>query len=188
MEYRAGARPSEAAWPGGWPQSREEFAAFVDLFLDRLVGVATNRLRDRDEAEDVVQEVLLKAYVNRGKLRHVQQVGPYLFRMLINACIARVRRGRNTISLEELGANDRRQACGDAQEALLRAQEIQHVEELLSKLPVAQATVLRLRILDEFSLVEIAQITRCNLATTKSRLSYGLKKLRQIVNATEESL
>ena len=187
MDFSAGTIPPEQPWPGEWPQSRQEFESFVDVFLNRLVCIASNRLRDTEEAEDVVQEVLVKAYINRAKLRKVQRVGPYLYRMVINACIERIRRGRKMISLEDLGSNEILDTCSDTTGQMAHVEGIRHVEELLSRLPVEQAEVLRLRILDEFSLAEIAEIIGCNLSTVKSRLNYGLNKLRRIVCNKEES-
>ncbi|MHB1001048.1 MAG: RNA polymerase sigma factor [Armatimonadota bacterium] len=167
-------------WPGEWPQSRSEFESFVEVFLDRLVCMASRRLHNTEEAEDVVQEVLLKAYTNRTKLRKVQKVGPYLYRMVINACIERIRQRRKTVSLEDIGSDDVPAACSPNNQTV-------YVEDLLRKLPVKQAEVLRLRILDEFSLSEIAEIVGCSLPTAKSRLNYGLQKLRRIMCTKEES-
>ena len=176
------------AWDGGWPQSRQEFESFVDVFLDRLVRIAFHRLGSMEDAEDVVQDVFVKAYADRVRLRRVRRVGPYLYRMVANACIER-RRGRRVLSLEELGPEDQPDRQSEVQEQMAAAEFIQRIEQLLRRLPERQAEVIRLKVLDQFTFAEIAETVGCSLPTVKSRLQYGLQKLRRIIPQTrEESL
>ena len=85
-------KPGE--WTSGWPQSPAEFEAFIDVFQDSLVRFAFCRLKDLGDAEDVVQDVFLKAYARRNELRHVRAVAPYLRRMVANQCIDRLKKPR----------------------------------------------------------------------------------------------
>jgi len=187
MEFPGTCRAVEA-WDQGWPQSRQEFESFVDVFLDRLVRIAFHRLGSMEDAEDVVQDVFVKAYADRVRLRRVRRVGPYLYRMVANACIER-RRGRRVLSLEELGPEDLPDRQSEVQEQTAAAEFIQRIEQLLRRLPERQAEVIRLKVLDQFTFAEIAEIVGCSLPTVKSRLQYGLQKLRRIIPQTrEESL
>lgn len=173
--------PASNLWSGGWPQTQTEFRSFVDLFWERMVRIAYRRIRKYEEAEDVVQDVLVKAYTNRKQLCAVQQINPYLYRMVINACIERIRHRQTGTALEEL---ERSPLTGFDHYALRQfenIEEISAVEALLKQLPHAQAQVLRYHVLDDFTLAEVAKITESNLSTVKSRLVYGLKKLRQLV-------
>lgn len=184
MDFSGTCRAVEA-WDGGWPQSRDDFEAFVNLFLDRLVRIAFHRLGSMEEAEDVVQDIFVKAYADRVKLRRVRRVGPYLYRMVANACIER-RRGRRVLSLEELGPEDLPDRQSEVQEQMAAAEFIQRIEQLLRRLPERQAEVIRLKVLDQFTFAEIAEIVGCGLPTVKSRLYYGLQKLRRIIPRTRE--
>ena len=77
---------SADAWGTGWPQSPAEFETLVDACLDRLVGYAYRRLGNIEDAEDAVQEVLVRAFRDRSKRKRTSAVRPYLFRMVANAC------------------------------------------------------------------------------------------------------
>lgn len=184
MDFLGTCRAVEA-WTGGWPQSRQEFESFVNVFLDRLVRIAFHRLGSMEEAEDVVQDTFVKAYADRVKLRRVRRVGPYLYRMVANACIER-RRGRRVLSLEELGPEDLPDRQSEVQEQMAAAEFIQRIEQLLRRLPERQAEVIRLKVLDQFSFAEIAEVVGCSIPTVKSRLLYGLQKLRRIIPQTRE--
>jgi len=176
------AEPRE--WTSGWPQSPPEFEALIDAFQDRLVRYAFCRLKDVCEAEDVVQEVFLKAYTRRNELRNVYPVAQYLYRMVANLCIDRLRRPRPVIvQIDEINMPNVRSV---AAERVAAAEQLKHTDELLARLPRRQAEVLRLCVLDDLSLAEIAQMHGCSLATVKSRLRYGVARLRRILSRGKE--
>jgi hypothetical protein len=81
--------PVDAA--GRWPQSVAEFEDLVETVQDELVHFAFCRLRSLEDAEDTVQDVLVRAYLKREKRRGVTGVRPYLFRMVANTVAERTR-------------------------------------------------------------------------------------------------
>lgn len=182
--YESGSPESERLWDRGWPQTSDEFGLLVDVYLDRLVLSAFRRLGNTQDAEDVVQEVFVRVYNDRFKRTNISQVGPYLYRMVNNACMDFLRkRKRQGSALEEIridsipGAqNNQSDTETDAYEEILRA------EELLTRLPKKQAEVIRLRVFDELRLNEIAEVAGCSIDTVSSRLRYGFRKLRKIVS------
>ena len=64
---------------------------------------------------------------------------------------------------------------------LLRAEEEAEFMELLNRLPLPQRSVLLLHFVEDFSLEEIASITGTQLGTVKSRMHYGKKALRKLL-------
>jgi RNA polymerase sigma-70 factor (ECF subfamily) len=180
-------RTTPSAWTSGWPQSPPEFEALIDVFQDRLVRYAFCRLRDVCDAEDVVQEVFLKAYTHRNKLHNVYPVAPYLYRMVANMCIDLLRQPRPVIvPIDEIRAEDTPHVHSVATERIAAAEQLKYADELLARLPRRQAEVLRLRVLDDLSLAEIAEMHGCSLATVKSRLRYGVARLRRILSRGKE--
>jgi RNA polymerase sigma-70 factor (ECF subfamily) len=189
MEPRSATGSSGDEWPGGWPQTIEAFEQFVEVFQHRLVWNAFRRLGDRQEAEDAVQEVLLRTFADRARLGGVRNVRAYLYRMLANACCDRLRhraRRRHVISIEECQIEQIADDRAAAVEQVAAAEELERVERLLGQLPRRQAEVIRLKVLDELPLAEAAQVVGCTLATAKSRLRYGLTKLRRILTRQRE--
>ncbi len=173
--------PTEA-WSFGWPRTPREFEALVDAYLDRLVRYAARRLGNVHDAEDIVQDVFVRVYVEKDKHRDVGQIGPYLYRMVANACTDSLRKRRACAdSLEDI----EKQTCPDGRtpsEAVMIEEETRRAEDLLRLLPEDQAEVIRLRVFGELRLREIAETLGCPVDTVSSRLRYGFKKLRQIVS------
>jgi RNA polymerase sigma-70 factor (ECF subfamily) len=177
------ARESAEAWSCGWPQTPLEFEALVDAYLDRLVRYATRRLGNVHDAEDVVQEVFIRAYAERVKYRAVARTGPYLYRMVVNACTDSLRKRRGcAASLEDIGPEEPCSNEKNPSEAAAMNEETRRVENLLRLLPEDQAEAIRLRVFGELRLREIAETLGCPVDTVSSRLRYGFKKLRQIVS------
>ena len=170
------------AWLFGWPQTPEEFERLVEAYLDRLVLYAFHRLRNVQDAEDVVQEVFARAFAERSKRKKVLQAKPYLYRMVANTCTDLLRkRKRRGISLEEIGSAKLRDKGKNPSEEATAAEEAQRAEALLAHLPQAQAETFRLRVFEELQLSEIAEVLGCSINTVCSRLRYGFKKLRKIL-------
>jgi len=177
--------PSQAAdvWDGGWPQSPREFEALVNAYLDRLVRYAFCRLGNLQDAEDAVQEVFVRAFREQSMRKKIGKTGPYLYRMVANACTDFFRKRRlPTVPLEEIEVERIPTGGRTPAQAAVAAEEMRRAEELLQRLPTRQAEVLRLRVFDELSLREIADVIGCSVSTVSGRLRYGFRKLRKIVS------
>jgi RNA polymerase sigma-70 factor (ECF subfamily) len=172
-----------AAWSAGWPQSPREFEALVDTYIDRLVRYAARRLGNIHDAEDIVQEVFVRAFTERIKYKAVARPGPYLYRMVSNACIDSLRKRKGWMtSLEDSEPETLCSSNNLTSDAAVIEEETRRAEELLQLLPEDQAETIRLRVFGELSLKEVAETLGCPIDTVSSRLRYGFKKLRQIVS------
>jgi len=174
---------STDAWNEAWPQSVGDFERLVDTYLQRLVQHAFRRLGSMPDAEDVVQDVFVRAYARRAECAAISPVGPYLYRMVTNACTDVLRRrGRTETSMSRLVNKRHTGDQTDASAQCAAAEEMGRIEELLRRLPKRQAAVVRLRVFDEMRLNEIAQVVGCSTNTVGCRLRYGFRKLRRIVS------
>ena len=176
------AQPTDA-WREAWPQSKEDFERLVETYLRRLVSYAFRRLRNIHDAEDVVQEVFVRAYAQRFKRADISPVGPYLYRMAANACTDLLRkRRRSEAPMDRIEGENLPDGRGDASMLYATVEEVRRAEGLLRRLPRKQAEVVRLRVFDELRVNEIAAVVGCSANTVSSRLRYGFKKLRKIVS------
>ena len=183
-DSNAGSRPDSPSlaelWSGGWPMTPREFEQLVDVFQERLIRYAFCRLWNLQDAEDVIQRVLVRAYAEREKLKKVEHVGPYLYRMSANACtdLLRQRGRRKEISWDDLENRNELAAPTDASQPAGIGEQERRIERWLQRLPRRQSEVIRYRIFDDLSFAEIAEVTGCSESTVKSRFRYGLDKLR----------
>jgi RNA polymerase sigma-70 factor (ECF subfamily) len=176
-----------AAYEGPWPQTVQEFERLVDAYLDRLVHFARRRVRSREDAEDIVQNVLTGAFRDRSKRRAVTEVGPYLYRSVANACTDLMRtRNYGAVFREEVDVDSLLAGGDQPADAAAAADDWRRAEKLLARLPKDQAEVIRLRVFDEMRLTEIAAVVGCSVNTVCSKLRYGFQKLRRHAATQQE--
>jgi len=170
-----------------FPQSPEELRLFLKINIGRLTLHAGYLLGNREDAEDVVQEVIIRAYRIREDLKMVSNPAAYLFRMVSNAALDQLRR-RNTrekatIRMKHLSSM---KFSEPREDGLIREEERQRVRFLLNKLPKEQAEVIGFRFAADLTFQEIAGIVEAPVTTVKSRFSYGLIKLRSMMKEQKE--
>ena len=132
-------------------------------------------LGDPGAAEDVVIETFLRLHRHRHRLRPGTALRPWIFTIARNLArnLARARR------LQQIfGADPTSTAARDPEsDPAVRSQ----VAAAFAALPARQREVCSLRLLQELSLDEIAAITGASPGTVKSRLFYGLRRLRALL-------
>jgi RNA polymerase sigma-70 factor (ECF subfamily) len=167
-------------WDNEWPQSVHEFEEFVTVFHDQLYRFIYYRIQNRQDAEDILQSVFLKAFDQRKKLRKVKsKVGSYLFRMGYNACIDHLRKHKKSqvapIEHDHVIELPTQIQTRDA------SIEWERIERVFLQIPKKQAEVVRLRVVDEFEFQKIAEILRIFETTARTRYRYGVQKIRKIL-------
>lgn len=155
----------------------DAFGELVRLHRDRLYAVALRTLgpAEREEAADAVQDALLSAYRAAAGYRGEAKVSTWLHRVVVNACLDRVRRRavRPTVPLPGPG-RDEPVAPGDALGARETALDVQ---QALAALPVEQRAALVLVDLHGLPVEEAAQVLGVPAGTVKSRCSRGRARL-----------
>ncbi len=153
----------------------DAFGELVRRHRDRLWAVALRTLGDREEAADAVQEALLSAFRRADTFRGDAAVTTWLHRIVVNACLDRVRRrsARPTSPLGELDPPAR----GDDATAVEQRLD---VSRALAALPDAQRVALVLVDMQGLSVAEVAQITGVAEGTVKSRCARGRAALAPV--------
>ena len=174
---------------------RAEFQAVVMANLDSLFGYARVLTRRTSDAEDLLQDVLLRAYRAFGSFDRKLSVKAWLFKIMKNAYIDRERRRRARPVEGEWANGDERATDGERgartlpgemflyvplspEDILLRHLTIEGVREGIRRLPAVWRQVVELREIEGLSYQEIAEVIGKPIGTVMSRLSRGRDLLR----------
>jgi len=164
----------------------------------RLLAVAMRTIRDRDDAEDVAQEALLKVcrYLTRFEGRAA--FGTWIHRITVNTGLDWLRRqqARHEQPAERGGRDDDQVGAAvpldpideeTPERAYRRAEAGAAVQRAIARLPQAQAETLSLREIDGESYQDIAAIVRCPVGTVMSRLFHARRRLAAELGAADEA-
>jgi len=155
----------------------DAFAAIAGPRLDRLFATASLILRDRGQAEDAVQDALVRAWRDLRSLRDPRKFDAWLRRLVVNACRDQSRRHRRH-ERHILLLPDHDRPTADASAALADSDAI---ERGLRQLSIDHRAVIVHHYFLQLSLSEVADALGIPVGTAKSRLHHARHALRSAI-------
>ena len=137
------------------------------------------------EAEDVVQEVFIKAWKQRDKLERIQNVEAWLTQLTKNRSIDKLRSKHRRLEGFAEGF-DVREAAPTPYEQTASNDEMSALQRLMYRLPDAHRRTLELRELEGMSYDEIADELNCTLDQVKTNLFRARRKMRTLILETAD--
>lgn len=164
-------------------------AAFEQLVLTYqkpVYNLALRMVGNPDDAFDLTQEAFLRAWRSMEQVRESGAFSSWLFRLTSNVCLdfLRAAKRRKTVSLSFEGEDGEQQLelpdpSPDPEHCLLAMANRQAVMEAMNDLAVEHRQILTLRVINELSYQQIAEILDVAEGTVKSRLSRARRALRK---------
>jgi RNA polymerase sigma-70 factor (ECF subfamily) len=166
--------------------------AFGELFArhrDRLWAVALRTTGDREEAADALQDAMVSAFRRAAGYRGDAAVTTWLHRVVVNACLDRLRAGRVRAAdalpddLEERTDRGslRTAETGTPEQEALASERRRAVLAALATLPAEQRAALVLVDMEGYGVAEAAEILDCAVGTVKSRCARGRARLAPLL-------
>ena len=158
---------------------REAFGELVHRHRDRLWAVALRTTGDPEDASDALQDALISAYRNAGSFRGESAVTTWLHRVVVNACLDRMRRrrARPTVPFPEEDGDTGRRGIADPRDDLDAFELRMEIDRALRALPDDQRAAIVLVDVEGWSVSEAAQALGVPEGTVKSRCSRGRARL-----------
>jgi RNA polymerase sigma-70 factor, ECF subfamily len=154
------------------------YDALVSRFESPLLYYATKLTGSRDRALDIVQETWIRAFRGVKKLKAPASIRPWLYSIVHCLAVDEIR-SRDVRTRSEVPDPD----WGELVDGrAFRPENALAIHAALDRLEPAHREVLTLYFLEEFSVVEIAEVTGCPEGTVKSRLHYAKKSMRELMN------
>ena len=179
LEYSE--RREERAWLDRCALGEEKAIRWVlDRYRERVVRLAAHVLHNSREAEDVAQEAFIKAFKQIGQFRGESGFYAWLYRIVVNICLDRMRRKSVTSELpfdetlpQTISVNP------DIEKRLA-------VQQVMNSLSVPMRAALTLREVEGLDYSEIAEVLNIPVGTVRSRLNSARDQFRKKWIAIQE--
>jgi len=155
------------------------FDSLVERYYQRIDRLAQQVVRNPLAAEDITQEVFLRAYRALPRFRGEASLYSWLYRIAINLCLNYLRQRANRISTAEAVDASSVPSAADPSARLENQERDRRVRGAIDALPAHYRVAIILRDLEGLSYQEISAILGIPLGTVKSRLNFAKHLLRQ---------
>ena len=172
--------------------------AFEQLLLryeKKVYTIAYKYMGNAEDASDLAQEALIKAYQSIGTFRGESSFATWIGRITANRCLDELRKRKRLqttsldeeLELEEGSVQKEIASEKDTPEQhTIRQETVQYVQQKLAQMREEYRLVLVLRELEGHSYEDIAEMLNCSLGTVKSRISRARNYLKELVLADRQ--
>ncbi len=165
------------------------FETLIKDYKKIAYNIALKFLRNKEDAEDVSQESLIKVFKNIEKFNMNSSFKTWMYRIVVNSCLDFKRKKKeNIVSVDQpihSGYDEFYMELEDKESSPEKIIDRKFTSEIvmgaIEKLDDDFKTVIILRDINDFSYSEISKILTCNIGTVKSRISRGRQKLKEIL-------
>ncbi len=149
---------------------------------DKLFRMALHITSNREEAEDIVQDTLMKLWNQRDEWSAIQNIETYIMTICRNLALDAIdKKERQNISLNEM-VHDQPDNSQIQDETLIRQQQMNSIQAIIQQLPEKQRTIILLRDIEEKTYQEIANIMGLSLSDVKVNLFRARQTLKNKFN------
>jgi len=166
----------------------DAFEVLVARHEQKIFFVARRITRTREDAEDVVQQTLQKAFTHLSKFEQRASFSTWLTRVAINEALMllRKRRGRHEVMIDDVSGEKETPTVLEVPDSGLdpevkysRLERERILSSVMNELPNGTRKAIQLRELDERSTEETARIMGISIGAVKARVFHGRRKLRE---------
>lgn len=154
---------------------RKAFSEIVKRHQKGLLRMSLRFMKELSIAEDVVQESFIKAFEKLNSFEGRSSFKSWLYQITVNTARNKLREYRETTELDNVQIS----VGAVAESGLIHTAVADMIQTEINKLPFKQKTALMLRVYEDLSFKEIAEIMDCPYDTAKANYRHALLKLKQ---------
>jgi len=168
----------------------QAFEILVERYQQRILATSRRFTRNRDDAEDIVQQSFQKAFVYLHKFEGKSSFSTWLTRIAINEALMFLRKGRvlREVSIDDLSGNEGTAPAleipdsrASPESAFLQIERNRLLSAAMNKLTPGIRTAIELRDLGELSTKEVARVLGLSIEAVKGRVYQGRRKLHRVL-------
>jgi len=157
--------------------NQTDFLKVITPFKDKVFRLAKRLLVSTDEAEDATQELVLKLWKQKGKLKSYNNVEAYAMTITKNYCFDRLK-SKQANNLSIVHTNYKSNDCA-LEKKIEQKDSISFVHQIIKELPEKQKVIIQLRDIEQYDFDEICKIVDMKPTAVRVTLSRARKTIRE---------
>lgn len=163
----------------------QAYVELVNRYRDRLMNFAYRFVNDDEQAEDIVQDTLLKLYTHRHYYRNIAKFSTWIYTIAGNLAKTELRKKKRhkVTNLSQMGREEREYELpaveAESGQIVQEQYAEKQIQQAIQTLPLHFRTVIILRDIQELSYEEISNIVDVPLGTVKSRINRARLQLQK---------
>jgi len=157
---------------------RPAFNLLYIKYLQNLRKFVVSICSDTNLADELVQDIFVKIWLNRKNLPLIESFKPYLYRCARNILIDHIRKSKTQIKIKEVSKNLEEDYSINTDDHLIYTQTLSHLHSGINLLPEKRKKIIELKIHEDLSLDEIALQLKISKSVVKKQLYTGMAFLR----------
>ena len=151
------------------------FGYFIKKYQNKAFAVAVSIVKREDDAKDIVQESFITAYSSLTNFRNDAKFSTWFYRIVVNTALQFIKREKRKDEVAgEYSITDNEKTAFNNAIAQLEKQDLKKlIKSVFEKIPAKEALILQLYYIDDYSIVEIEEITAFTKANVKVLLHRG---------------
>ena len=163
---------------------QDAFARLVQAYQKPVYNLCLRMVSNPTDAEDLAQEAFVKAWRGLRFYKHEAAFSTWLYRLTSNVCIDFLRRQKKTVSLtveEDAPDLEVPDAAPLPEEQVLNKEKQHAVAAAMAQLEEEYRLALTLRVVDDLTYEQIAEVLGIKLGTVKSRIARARERMRKML-------
>jgi len=153
------------------------YAVIIERYKNKLLRYVTSMVHDNDKSSYIVQDSLVKAYINLKGFNTKKKFSSWVYRIVHNEAMNEVKKYQKEVPLLDDFDFESEE---DTKRDFEQKETAEHVEKCLNLIPITYSEPLSLYYLDEKSYEEISDILRIPMGTVAIRISRAKKLMKHI--------
>jgi RNA polymerase sigma-70 factor (family 1) len=165
---------------------QDAFAVVYTTYLNNIYRYVYSICYTKETSEEIVQELFIKVWENRGNLVNVTSLKPYLYRSAKNLLLNHINRSKIELKVFDLIELYKREEVNATTDSDLVYNDYYRIaQDAINLLPEKRRQIFRLRLNDDLSLDEIALRLSISKGVVKKQLYNGISFVRRYLNKHE---
>lgn len=159
------------------------FNLLYKRYSGKIFGKCLSLLKNEDEAEDAMQDIMMKILLNMSKFGGKSRFSTWIYSITYNYCIDFLRRKKKDRSVYVEDFADNLDVEEEVNDAFLLQMKVDRLKVILEEIPTGDKTILLMKYQDEMSIREIGGILNKSESAIKMKIKRAKQKFKKTFNA-----